>query len=153
MKKMNDEIIRFFQNQGYVIVSTIDKDGFVHNACKGIIKINRNGKIYLLDLYRGSTFENLNANPRISITAIDEHKFVGFCLKGRAEVVTEAKFPADIIKAWEARITSRLTQRLLKNIKGEKGHSRHPEVLLPQPQYMIVMEIEEIVDLTPHHLK
>jgi hypothetical protein len=153
MKRLNDEITRFFQNQGCVIVSTIDKNGFVHNACKGIIKINRNGKIYVLDLYRGKTFENLNANSHISITSIDEHKFTGYCLKGRAEVVTQAQFSPDIIKAWEAKITSRLTQRLLKNMKEEKGHPRHPEVLLPQPQYMIAMEIEEIVDLTPHHLR
>jgi len=153
MRKLSDEIVRFFQNQGCVIVSTIDKDGFVHNSCKGIIKINHNGKIYLLDLYRAKTYENLKNNPHISITAIDEHKFIGFCLKGRAEMVTETKFHSDIIKAWEDRITSRLTQRLLKNIREEKGHPRHPEVLLPEPQYLIAMEVEEIVDLTPHHLK
>jgi len=153
MKKLNDEIVGFFQNQGYVIVSTIDEKGFAHSACKGIIKINHNGKIYLLDLYRGETFENLNRNPRISITAVDEHKFIGYCLKGRAQVVTEAKLHSDIIKAWEDKITGRLTRRLLKNIREEKGHARHPEILLPQPQYLIAMEVEEIVDLTPHHLK
>jgi hypothetical protein len=153
MRKLSDEIVRFFQNQGCVIVSTIDKYGFVHNSCKGIIKINHNGKIYLLDLYRGMTFDNLSLNPHISITAIDEHKFIGFCLKGKAEMVTKTKFPSDIIKAWEDRITDRLTQRLLKNIHEEKGHPRHPEVLLPQPQYLIAVEIEEVVDLTPQHLK
>jgi len=153
MKKLNDELINFFQGQGCVIVSTIDKNGFVHSACKGIIKINHNGKIYLLDLYKGRTFENLKQNPRISITAIDEHKFIGYCLKGRAQMVTEAKLHSDIIKAWEDRITNRLTRRLLKNIREEKGHPRHPEILLPQPEYLIAMEVEGVVDLTPHHLK
>ena len=153
MKKINDAIVRFFQNQGCVIVSTVDNNGFVHNSCKGIIKINNNGKIYLLDLYRGKTLENLKKNPHISITAIDEHKFSGYCLKGKAQMLTTVEIPSDIMKAWDDRITSRLTRRLLKNIREEKGHPRHPEILLPQPEYMIATEIEEIVDLTPRHLK
>ncbi len=153
MKKLSDEIVHFFQNQGYVVVSTIDKNGFPHNACKGIIKINARGRIYLLDLYKANTFENLVRSPNISITAIDEHKFIGFCLKGRAAIVPQEKIQPQIIKAWEDRITSRLTRRVLKNIREEKGHPKHPEVLLPKPQYLIAVNIQEVIDLTPHHLK
>lgn len=153
MKRLNDEIIHFLQNQGCVVVSSIDKNGFLHSACKGIVKINRGGLIYLLDLYMGKTYANLRHNPHISITAIEEHKFSGYCLKGRAEILPEEKLRPQIIRAWEDKITSRLTRRLLKNIREEKGHPRHPEVLLPKPKYMIVMQVEEIVDLTPHHLK
>lgn len=136
-----------------MLVSTIDKSGFAHSACKGIVKINRNGKAYLLDLYRANTYENLKRNPHISITAFDEHKFIGYCLKGKAEIQAAAKLRSEIIRAWEARITSRITQRVLKNIREEKGHPRHPEALLPQPEYLIVMDVKEVVDLTPQYLK
>lgn len=153
MNKLNNGIIQFFHNQGCVVVSTIDKEGFPHNACKGIVEINRNGRVYLIDLYMGTTYENLKKNPRISITAIDEHKFIGYCLKGKAEIIPESELKPNTIKAWELRISGRLTQRLLKNIRNEKGHSRHPEIFLPKPSYMIGMEVEEIVDLTPRHLK
>jgi general stress protein 26 len=153
MKKLTDDIIRFFQSQGCVIVSTIDKDGSSHSSCKGIIEINHNGQIYLLDLYRARTHDNLKYNAHISITAIDEHKFIGYCLKGKAKIMTEDNLKPHLVKTWEDRITSRLTQRLLKNMREEKGHPRHPEALLPKPQYLIAMEVEEIVDLTPHHLK
>lgn len=107
----------------------------------------------MLDLYKGATFDNLKNNPHISITAIDEHKFIGYCLKGKAQIVTEDEFQPQIIQAWEDRITGRLTKRLLKNIREEKGHPRHPEVLMPKPQYLILMKVEEVVDLTPQHLK
>lgn len=153
MKKLPDEIIQFFHNQGCVVVSTIDKNGFLHSACKGIVQINRNGRVYLLDLYHARTYENIKQNPHISITAIDEHKFRGYCLKGKAEIVPQGNLASRIIKAWETKITSRLTRRLLKNIREEKGHPRHPEILLPKPEYMIAMEVEEIVDLTPRHLR
>jgi len=99
------------------------------------------------------TYENLKRNPCISITAIDEHKFIGYCLKGKAEIVSDGGLKSNIIKAWDSRITSRLTRRLLKNIREEKGHLRHPEILLPKPEYMIAIGVEEIIDLTPYHFK
>lgn len=153
MKKLSADIIRFLENQGFVIVSTIDGNGSVHNSCKGIVKINQKGEIYLLDLYLGRTYKNLRANPHISITAVDEYKFMGYCLKGKAKEMTEAKLTPQIIRAWDERITNRLTRRLLKNIHEEKGHPRHPEILLPKPEYLIVMEVEDVIDLNPHPLK
>lgn len=153
MKRLSDEIIQFFRSQGFVIVSTVGTDGVPHNSCKGIVKINKQGQIYLLDLYKAKTYENLEKKPRISITAVDEHKFIGYCLKGKARIILSEKLKPQIIRAWEERITSRITQRVLKNILEEKGHLRHPEALLPKPQYLIVMNVEEIVDLTPHYLK
>ncbi len=151
--KLNGDIIQFFHKQGFVVVATIDRNGFPHTACKGIVEINRDGRVYLFDVYRGKTHRNLQHNPHISITAIDEHRFVGYCLKGKARIVTQQEIKPHLIRAWEDRITSRLTQRLLKNIHEEKGHPRHPEILLPEPEYMILMNVEEIIDLTPHHLK
>lgn len=153
MKRLTDEIMQFFHSQGFVIVSTLDKDGSLHSSCKGIVKINKSDVVYLLDLYRARTYDNLKKNPHISITAVDEHKFRGYCLKGKAKIIKIDKLKNHIIKAWEDRITSRITRRLLKNMREEKGHPRHPEALLPKPEYLIAMKIEEIVDLTPHHIK
>lgn len=153
MKALSDEIVQFFQNQSFIVITSVDKDGNPHNACKGIVKISKSGKIYLLDLYMQKTYENLRSNPRISITAVDEHKFKSYCLKGKAKLISREALKPKIIAAWEDKIASRITQRLIKNIHEEKGHPRHPEALFPKPAYMIVMEVEKIFDLTPHHLR
>jgi general stress protein 26 len=153
MNRLDDDIVHFFQNQGFVIVSTIDRDGSPHNSCKGIIKIKPQGLIYLLDLYRARTYENLRQNPHLSITAVDEHKFIGYCLKGKAKIIERRSIQPEIMKAWETRLTTRITRRIIKNIQGEKGHSRQAEALLPKPEYLIMMEVNEIVDLTPHQIK
>jgi general stress protein 26 len=150
--KLPRDVVNFLETQGFVIVSTLDKDGFVHNSCKGIVKISPNGKMYLLDLYRGLTYENLRRNSRISVTAVDEHKFRGYSLKGKAQIIPHEKLTAGMLKAWEDKISSRLTTRLLKNIHEEKGHPHHPEALLPKPEYMIMIKVEEMVDLTPRHI-
>ena len=153
MKKLGEEAIRFFQTQGCVIVSTIDKEGRPHSACKGIVTIEQGGKVYIMDLFKAETYLNIQRSPHISITAVDEHRFKGYCLKGKASIVPPEELPAAIIKDWESRISSRITQRVLKNLREEKGHHSHPEALLPHPEYMIVLEVEEIVDLTPHFLR
>ena len=63
MKIISEDTIHFLKKQGYVIVSTIDDDGTIHNACKGILKIIPEGQIYLLDLYMGRTYRNLKKIP------------------------------------------------------------------------------------------
>lgn len=153
MKELTKEVLSFFTKQNFVIVSTIDKDGTPHASCKGIIKIEQNGQIYLLDLYTGQTHKNLGRNSCISIAAVDEHRFIGYCLKGNAKVLYLDKVEPDIIKLWKDKIAGRVTHRIIKKMHGEKGHPAHPEILLPQPKYMIVMNVEEIIDLTPGHLK
>jgi len=153
MAKLTDNIIYFFKRQHFVIASTIDKNKRLHSSCKGIVEINKSGKIYLFDLYRGTTFNNLKINPSISITAVDEHKFKGYCLKGKAEIIKKSELKGHLVKSWEDKIASRVTKRLIKNIQGEKGHQKHPEILMPSPEYMIIMKVERIVDLIPHHLK
>ena len=148
-----DSVLNFFKQQGFVIVSTIDKAGKPHSSCKDIVKIEKNGGIYLMDAYKARTFENLVSNQNASITSVDEHKFKGYCLKGKARLIDSDKLGPEVFKAWEDKIASRATQRVLKNMRGEKGHGRHPETQLPRPQYMIYLQVEEVVDLTPHKLR
>lgn len=147
------DIVQFFHNQHFTVISTIDKNGYPHNSCKGIVEIDESGKVYLLDLYMARTYENLKNNPRISITAINEHKFIGYCLKGKAKIVPKSEVTKRILKLWDDRITSRISHRLLKNMHGEKGYGAHPEALLPRPEYLIEVDIEEIIDLIPGHIK
>lgn len=153
MKKLKSEIAQFFRAQGCVIVSTIDSRGNIHGACKGIVDVEPGGRVYLFDLYHGMTYANLQRNARVSIVAVDDHRFTGYCLKGTARIVAKSGIPPRILKAWEERVTDRLTRRIIRNIREERGHPRHPEALMPEPKYLIVMDVEEIVDLTPHQMK
>ena len=153
MNIISDDIKRFILAQHFIIVSTVGSDGIPHSSCKGIVKINTDGTIYLLDLYMGQTYENLTMNPSINLTAVDEHKFKGYCLKGTAEIVSSDKWKPDVLKAWEQRMASRITHRILKNLRGEKGHPKHPEAQLPRPKYLIAITVKEVIDLTPPQLR
>lgn len=152
MVELAKEVKDFLLKQGFVIVSTIDKNGFPHASCKGIVDIADDGTVFLLDLYHGATYKNVMSNPRLSITAVDEHKFKGYTLKGVARIVNDAKLKEGLIQSWESRIAARVTQRILRNISGQRGHKRHPEALLPAPKYLIAVRPGQVIDLTPQHL-
>ena len=151
--KINDDLIDFLKKQHYAIISTLDKNGAIHNSCKGIVDIDKQGIICLLDLYKQRTYANLQLNPNISLTVVDEHQFQGYSLKGKARMISGEKITEDMMKAWEKKVTSRVSQRILRNIKGKKGHPKHPEILFPMPEYAIEMMVDSVVDLTPHALK
>ena len=153
MKQLSAIIIDFLHTQDFVVVSSIDKNGFPHSSCKAIVKIDPAGEIYLIDVYFGVTIENIERNPYISISAVDEHKFIGYCLKGKARKMQDDFISQEMIKIWEDNITSRLAKRLLKNLVQGQGQRHHPEASLPQPKPLIVLEVEQIVNLAPDHLR
>ena len=147
MVKVRDNIVHFLERQGFVIVSTIDSTGFPHNSCKGMLEVKED-KVYLIDLYRSDTYRNLKKNPLISITAVNEHQYKGYCLKGRGKIVMENEISPALLKKWKTKKAGRTTSRIIKNIRAEKRHGVHPEASFPEPSHLIVMEVEEIVDLT-----
>jgi general stress protein 26 len=153
MKLLTEDIIHFFKKQGAVIVSTVDASGRPHSSCKDIVHMDPEGDIYLLDLYKGRTRANLTVNPNICITAVDEHKFKGFCIEGAANLVPASEIKSRIIKAWDERVTSRVTKRVLRELREDGGHPSYPELSMPKPEYMIVMKVENVVDLAPHAVK
>lgn len=153
MKPLSTLIIDFLRTQDFVVVSSIDKQGFPHSSAKAIVKINPAGEIYLIDAYHGVTSENIERNRQMSITAVDEYKFIGYCLKGQATKMPNDAISQEMIKTWEDNITSRLAKRLLRNLGGLQSQKHHPEASLPSPKHLIVLEVEEIVGLAPDHLR
>lgn len=149
---LSEKVVDFFEHQSFTVISTVDSKGRIHNACKGVVSIKPEGAVYLLDLYKGQTFSNLKNNSVISLTGVDEHHFSGYCLKGKARIAHPDELSSEILAAWENKMNSRITQRVINSIQGKKGHRRHPEVLMPGPKYLIVMDVEEVVDLTPAHI-
>ena len=153
MRKITEDIAYLFHKQGFVVVSTLDSGKSIHCSAKGIAGIEAEGKIYLIDLYRGKTFSNLKRNPTISITAIDEDEFSGFTLKGKAKIVDREEIKDHIITSWEDKVVQRVSKRVIGHIKSEKKSPHHPEAIFPQLQYLIEVDVDSVVDLTPKKLK
>ncbi|MDD5084697.1 MAG: pyridoxamine 5'-phosphate oxidase family protein [Candidatus Omnitrophica bacterium] len=153
MKKLPPEAIRFFEQHHTVIVSSLDSGGRPHTSVKGLLEALPSGLVRLTDLYDGETSRNIRKNSRVALTAVDEHRFRGYCLKGHAAIIPQEKFSSVHLRSWEEwekRLTKRIADRVLRNIKEErKAHPGHPEAELPKPLHIIEVKVDEIVDLTP----
>jgi general stress protein 26 len=147
--QIEDGVISFFEKQGFAIFSTLDLQGSIHCSAKGIIKVEPNGRVYLMDLYKSATFNNLKANPTASVTAVDERAFRGYTLKGKAKIIEKQDIQDPMVKKWEEKLVSRITARVVKSIRDEKRSFVHPEAGFPLPEYLICMEVESLVDLAP----
>ncbi|MBD3264138.1 MAG: hypothetical protein GF375_03440 [Candidatus Omnitrophica bacterium] len=153
MRKIPKEIVNFFHQQKFIIVSTFDSQGYIHCSAKGLVNIHPEGKLYIIDLYKRNTFSNLKKNSRISVTAIDEKKFMGYNLKGEGRIVKKESIEEVLIKKWEEKVIQRISKRVIRNIRKDKGSKIHPEALFPHPEYLIEMTVRQIIDLAPSHLK
>ena len=145
MIKINEEIITFFKRQNFLMVSTVDKENVINVAAKSVAQIDPAGKIYLVDLYNGTTKTNLKENHNITLSAIDEAEFDGWQLKGKAKVVA-FKEGCKHLETFDEHINKRISDRIIANIQKKKmlGYS---EVHFPDPKYLIEFEVEEIVSL------
>ena len=66
---MPRDVVAFLKRQSFIIFSTVDEKGRPHSVAKGIVEIDKNGVVFLLDLYRARTYANLLRNANASVTA------------------------------------------------------------------------------------
>jgi len=151
--EINDTIAHFLKQQGYVIVSTFDENGNIHCAAKGIVGLEQQGRVYLIDLFQAVTYKNLQKDSRITITSVDGHRCVGYSLQGRAQIVEKNKIQDHIMESWEEKVLQRISKRVVQNLKDETPENTHPEALFQSPKYLIKMDVESTIDLSPSHFK
>jgi uncharacterized pyridoxamine 5'-phosphate oxidase family protein len=150
---LSDEVVRFFEKQGGVLVCTLDDRKRIHCSVKGIVKIGDEGKLFLIDLYLYKTFRNLKKNPAISITAVDEHHFKGYTLQGKAKIIPREEIKKEILEEWERRVVHRISKRVIKSVQTGAKSKRHFEADLPtRPKYAIEVKIDNVIDLSPPNL-
>lgn len=148
--QLPEKVVNFLRRQGFVIVSTIDPEGSIHCAAKGLVGVYSDGRVFVIDLYCNKTYKNLQADSRVSITQVDEHSFSGYTLSGKARIVLKEDIKDDHLKEWERAVLKRISDRLIKGVQSTKTSGTHHEAKLPEePKYLIEIVVEKIVDLSP----
>ena len=150
MIKIPNNIVKFLEKQGFVIVSSIDENGSIHCSAKGVVCVEPNGKIFVIDLYKNKTFKNLSKNHITSITAVDEKEFLGFTLQGTAKIVNNKDIKDTIVLKWENKIFNRISKRIKDSVQMQSKSIKHFEAYLPKkPSYLIEIDVKNIVNLSP----
>lgn len=149
--KLSREVINFLDSQDFVVINTIGENGYPHSSCKGIVEIEPD-HVFLIDLYRRKTYENIKVNNRVNICAVDKASFSGYSLRGLAEVIDIQAGHESLIDIWREKLVRRVTKRVVSHIRKDSMSSHHPEAVMPHPQYIIGITPLSVIDLDPGKL-
>lgn len=153
MIKIPDNAKSLLDAQHIAVVSSINAGGTIHTSAKGIMEAHPKGKILLLDLYKGTTCKNIKRHSHVTLTVIDEKRFKGYSIRGKARIIKENAIPKSKITAWQEKLARRIARRVISHVKEEiPGSEGIPEARFPFPKYMIEVSVDAIVDLTPRKL-
>ena len=152
--ELPETVYNFLEKQGYVIVSTFDERHHIHCSAKGIVGLDKKGKIFIIDLFHRNTYRNLKNNPVVSVTSVNETKFKGYTLQGKAKIIPREEIGEHIVAKWEDSIISRISKRVQESIQaGEKSNAHHEAHLPRHPKYLIEIDVDRIIDLSPPNVK
>ncbi|MDP8253154.1 MAG: pyridoxamine 5'-phosphate oxidase family protein [Candidatus Kaelpia aquatica] len=139
------EIRKFVKKFSYGFLGTSDKGGKPNISIKGVVSVDSKS-LYFCDLFMAKTKKNLEINPQISFFVIDWDSFVGYQFKGKAKVEFKGELFEKHVSSWERKRNDFIISRMIDNLKSDKIIKRHDLYLL-KPEYLIVMDVEEIYDL------
>ena len=107
-------------------VATVSPEGIPNVTPKGTIQVVDDNTIIFADLFSLKTRDNLQANPKVAVTIIDQEKAKGYQFKGTAKLVDAGP--------------------LFEKVK--EGLKKVPKQL-PEPKYVAKITVEKIYDQSP----
>ncbi len=142
---MNKKIIELLKSREFVSVATADSDSRPYAAPKFLLKIENNF-IYLVDYVIGRTSHNLQANPRISISFMDNHSLMGYQLNGSVDIIKKGPEYDLLVKDLSQKEVGLSVQRIIEGVTKGKTHEDF-ELTLPEKFVIFKVRVEEIVEI------
>jgi predicted pyridoxine 5'-phosphate oxidase superfamily flavin-nucleotide-binding protein len=120
MARIPGEVQEFLKNK-MAWVATASLDGMPNTTPKGTVKLLDDEHLVFADLLSLKTRENLQKNPKVAVTVIDDKSHKGFQMKGSAELLDSGA----------------LFEQIVEQLKP-KG--------LPKPKYVVKITVESVYD-------
>ncbi|MBU9889068.1 MAG: pyridoxamine 5'-phosphate oxidase family protein [Candidatus Omnitrophica bacterium] len=148
MSKITDKVRILLDQRKFVSVGTATPDGQPNSVPKLFFR-TREDFIWLIDHVMGRTVANLKANPRISISFMDQDSLEGYRLNGTAKVIESGKNHALLLKQWSEKTVKLSADRVIEGLRTGKRHE-HYEVELPEKCVILKVKVEQVVKIGRH---
>jgi len=143
---MNKKLLELLNEREFVSVATCNFDGRPNAAPKFLLKIQDN-YIYLVDYIIGRTFQNLQVNPRLSISFMDTNSLVGYQLNGKVLVIESGPEYDIFVKELFQREIDLSARRIVEGVTKGKSHQGF-ELASSDSFVIFKVKIEEIVEMS-----
>lgn len=122
MAKIPQDIQEFVKNK-LAWVATASPDGVPNTTPKGTVQVIDDERLVFADLFSLKTRNNLEKNPKVAVTIIDEKSYKGYQLKGSAQLVDSGP----------------LFDQMVEQLKKAP-------IQLPHPKYVVVISVDSVFD-------
>jgi predicted pyridoxine 5'-phosphate oxidase superfamily flavin-nucleotide-binding protein len=139
--------LELLKKREFITVATADKRGKPNAAPKFVLKVN-DRTVYFIDYSIGKTFENIKANPEVSLSFINIHSLVGYRLNGKVEIIEKGEIYDECLKDLREKEIELSVERIVKGVKDGKSHKGF-ELEIPERFLVYVVKIEEGCEISP----
>jgi uncharacterized protein len=122
MARIPKEVQEFVKNK-LAWVATASPDGVPNTTPKGSVQVIDDEHLVFADLFSLKTRDNLQKNPKVAVTIIDEKKYKGYQLKGSAQLADSGP------------IFDQMVEQLKK-----------APMQLPHPKYVVIITVDSVYD-------
>lgn len=136
-----------FKNVKFVDVATCDFDGRPNAAPKLVLKYDKKF-IYLIDYIIGRTFINLQINPKVSLSFMNNDKLTAYQVNGSVRIISKGGIFNKIIKEFQKRKISLSVERIIEGVHRMKKHDIY-ELEIKKKFVIFKVKIEELVEINP----
>lgn len=140
-------ISEFLSNREFISVATCDFEGRPNAAPKFLLKIEDNF-IFLADYSLSRTWENLQINPKVSLSFVDTDTLCGYQVNGAVQIIDKGKEYDVLWKELKEKEISLSAKRIIEGLRREKKHEMF-EISVPDKLAIFKIRIEEVVEISP----
>lgn len=147
-KQIFENFLEHQKDLKVISVASCDSQGKPNSAAKMLVDVVLPNLIYFLDYRYTQTYTNVQSNPQLSISFMDDAAFTGFRLTGDAEILEEGEEFEKIQKSWEKRLITYEADRILKRLMGHYS-TKESENTLPKNFVLTRLAAKEAAVIKP----
>ncbi len=141
------KIGELLKTREFISVATADFNGQPNAAPKFFLKLENNF-IYLVDYTIGKTWENLKANPYISLSFMEPDTLIGYQINGSVEIIEKGPEYDKMMGEFREREVNLSAKRIIEGLYRGKGHETF-ELALPERVIIFKIKLEDIAEIGP----
>lgn len=131
-----------------ISVASCDLHGKPNSAAKLLVDVAEPNRVFFLDYNHTQTYSNMQSNPQLSISFMDDAAFTGYRMTGTGEAVTAGKEYEAARKSWEKRLISYEADRIVRRVMGHYS-TKESENTLPKDFVIIKFTAKEAAVIKP----
>lgn len=144
---ISKSIKAIIESREFISVASCDLDGRPNAAPKFLLKVE-SSHIYLVDYVIGQTFRNLQVNPRVSLSFLDNNTLMGYQLNGEVEIIDSGQEYNAALDDLERKAIDLSATRIIDGVMKGRPHSAY-EITASEQFVILKVKVGEVVQIHP----